>query len=301
MLCNKCNQEIPDDSKFCRFCGARAIQPTEVKLEQNAVCPICRKELSEGVKFCKFCGAPVSLKSEDEAVHKAEMTDIDSQTSEPEESTDESGNDDSTYPNQQEYISPAVRLPSSYIQPIFVHSKQQDNTHPSDSKFKTQDDNIVDTSANHDDESSTTNSKSLIRMKLRKYVNDYKNFQQLSRKDKIVHVIVPLIILVIILGLIPTNSKSEIAKNCAVAQIQKQTYTAGDKSVYDVRIVAEDGEGRYIITGTTKGVFETWWVVLVTLLPDGESYRAVANYHGNGISSEDWIEIYKTNSDYGWS
>lgn len=129
MFCKNCGQEIPDDSKFCRFCGACSVQPTEPKLEQSAVCSNCGKELSEGVRFCKFCGAPVSLKSEDEALHKTEMAEIDPQASEPEESTDESGNDDSTYPNQQENISPAAGLPSSYFQPA-GSSNQRQYTYP---------------------------------------------------------------------------------------------------------------------------------------------------------------------------
>jgi len=49
MFCNQCGKEIPENSKFCNFCGA--------KVGNN--CPQCGTELPEGSKFCHICGTPL--------------------------------------------------------------------------------------------------------------------------------------------------------------------------------------------------------------------------------------------------
>ncbi len=53
MRCNKCNQELPDNAKFCFSCGAKVGDP---------VCMNCGAKVVEGAKFCMMCGA--SLNSE---------------------------------------------------------------------------------------------------------------------------------------------------------------------------------------------------------------------------------------------
>ena len=126
----------------------------------------------------------------------------------------------------------------------------------------------------------------------------HKSFKSLSKGVKILIIAVPIIICLLIFFISigdgdtdqPGFSSSsvnylndeETAMNCAITQIQKQVF-AKDNSVYNVKVVDTDGCGRYIITATTKpAAFETWWVVLVQLNSDNETYKAFANYHGDG-------------------
>lgn len=51
MICKVCQNEIPDDTKFCPECGART---------RNIRCLNCGAELTPEVKFCPGCGRPTS-------------------------------------------------------------------------------------------------------------------------------------------------------------------------------------------------------------------------------------------------
>ena len=108
------------------------------------------------------------------------------------------------------------------------------------------------------------------------------------------------VVFVIFSNIFGGKNNNDLAKEIAVYQIQQQTY-AVDESVYDIKIVDKDGKGRYIVTATTKpGAFETWWAVYVEICDDNDHYRAVANYHGDGITTDEWITTYKTNDNYNW-
>lgn len=112
--------------------------------------------------------------------------------------------------------------------------------------------------------------------------------------------IVPMIMLLIFTSCSNSKKMVDMAECIAVYQIQKQTY-AKDETVYDIKVIDSDGNGRYIVTATTKpGAFETWWAVFVEICDDNDHYRVVANYHGDGITQEQWTETYKTNEKYNW-
>ncbi|VEU80225.1 zinc ribbon domain-containing protein [Haploplasma axanthum] len=51
MRCIKCFKEIPDDSKFCMYCG----EDTSIAKEVN--CNVCGSEIPDGALFCPTCGA----------------------------------------------------------------------------------------------------------------------------------------------------------------------------------------------------------------------------------------------------
>lgn len=56
MKCIHCNEEIPDDSVFCPFCGQKAEKPPVTPVKR---CHICQASLQDGAKFCESCGAAV--------------------------------------------------------------------------------------------------------------------------------------------------------------------------------------------------------------------------------------------------
>lgn len=54
MICADCNQEIPDNSAFCPYCGKDTQSRTQIPL-----CPSCGKYIPQDSEFCPFCGASV--------------------------------------------------------------------------------------------------------------------------------------------------------------------------------------------------------------------------------------------------
>ncbi len=51
MKCTNCNNEIAENTKFCKFCG------TPVKKEEKPlVCPFCNAQVKIGASFCTSCG-----------------------------------------------------------------------------------------------------------------------------------------------------------------------------------------------------------------------------------------------------
>ena len=51
MKCANCNKEIPNDAKFCLYCGA--------KLNAEIICPHCATKLPQESLFCSNCGKQV--------------------------------------------------------------------------------------------------------------------------------------------------------------------------------------------------------------------------------------------------
>ena len=50
LVCDKCGEQIPVGTKFCKKCGDKLI-----------VCPTCKKDNPSETKFCIFCGSPMKL------------------------------------------------------------------------------------------------------------------------------------------------------------------------------------------------------------------------------------------------
>ena len=58
MKCSNCNNEIPENTKFCTFCG------TPVKKEEKSpVCPSCGAQVKAGASFCTSCGNKLEAKA----------------------------------------------------------------------------------------------------------------------------------------------------------------------------------------------------------------------------------------------
>ncbi len=55
--CQHCGKDIPQDAKFCPFCG----EPTAANL---GPCPHCGKPVAADAKFCPHCGRPLTARRE---------------------------------------------------------------------------------------------------------------------------------------------------------------------------------------------------------------------------------------------
>ena len=51
MICQKCNQIIPEASDYCPFCGSKVVSEPHLMY-----CKSCEKIISPDSKFCPFCG-----------------------------------------------------------------------------------------------------------------------------------------------------------------------------------------------------------------------------------------------------
>jgi len=57
IVCPNCNNEVPENSKFCNECGTRI----ELLSENEVICPACGQKTNKG-KYCSECGAPLIVK-----------------------------------------------------------------------------------------------------------------------------------------------------------------------------------------------------------------------------------------------
>lgn len=56
MKCQKCNNEIPDNSEFCPYCG-QSQESKSAEEEKDFVCRYCGTEIEESTAYCPECGA----------------------------------------------------------------------------------------------------------------------------------------------------------------------------------------------------------------------------------------------------
>lgn len=54
MFCTRCGKQIPDDARFCKYCGL-SVAPLTVK-----TCPSCGAEIDNDTVYCSTCGTRVS-------------------------------------------------------------------------------------------------------------------------------------------------------------------------------------------------------------------------------------------------
>lgn len=67
MICSKCGNEIADNAKFCRFCGAKA-EPKKIEKTEKRICASCGAELKNHMKFCVSCGSAVESVKTDKRI-----------------------------------------------------------------------------------------------------------------------------------------------------------------------------------------------------------------------------------------
>lgn len=125
----------------------------------------------------------------------------------------------------------------------------------------------------------------------------------IKNKKRVGALIALVLLITLVCSFSSGSDKEDLVMAAAEYQMQEQTYSAADETVYDLKIEAKDGKGRYIVTGTMLDAkdFETWWVVWVEVYDDNEHYNIEANYHGaSGMTEEQWINKYKTDPAYRW-
>ena len=54
MFCTNCGKEIPNDSKFCEYCGEK-INIEKKNGDIVKYCPFCKKEISIDDEICPYC------------------------------------------------------------------------------------------------------------------------------------------------------------------------------------------------------------------------------------------------------
>ena len=77
MKCNNCNQELPENAKFCFSCGAKV---------GNPFCMNCGAKLVEGARFCMMCGASLTSETERSEIRRLEPDDSEPNSLEPDDS-----------------------------------------------------------------------------------------------------------------------------------------------------------------------------------------------------------------------
>ena len=72
MKCLRCQNEVPENAKFCTKCGLNlsSVQPVKMQAPNIQLCTKCGAQLLPGVRFCTKCGKPVSggMQSSDETM-----------------------------------------------------------------------------------------------------------------------------------------------------------------------------------------------------------------------------------------
>jgi len=57
-VCGRCGQAIPNDSRFCPFCGA---EPEQRSVPQMMYCRFCGSQLKYRGQFCPECGRDIDM------------------------------------------------------------------------------------------------------------------------------------------------------------------------------------------------------------------------------------------------
>lgn len=78
MECRQCNQEIPEQSKFCFHCGAKVVPAEDIIIEKEVivhkVCPNCSAVFGMEYVYCDRCGRLLRLrKIEGKELYKIQM------------------------------------------------------------------------------------------------------------------------------------------------------------------------------------------------------------------------------------
>ena len=62
ILCPECGKTVPEDTKFCPYCGTAMVKPISEAFsvsDTHSVCPKCGEQLEEEALFCTACGTRI--------------------------------------------------------------------------------------------------------------------------------------------------------------------------------------------------------------------------------------------------
>lgn len=98
------------------------------------------------------------------------------------------------------------------------------------------------------------------------------------------------------------DSEENVIKSLAISAIQNQPGVQHDEDVYDVEILEKDGNFNYIVGANTdtKSGIDQWWRVLIKIDTKTGKMQTTVKTTGEHIAKDEWIEKFKTESEYGW-
>ncbi len=278
MVCQKCGKEIDENLKFCNECGEYSVAEEKTEEAAEKAAAVTNDVYSEAKQIVKDVGQgakDLAEKSVESYKNFKAMT------------KDE----------QQEAVAQAKEKAKTVATDVGRGAKDLAEKGIEGYKdFKNM--------SKEEQQATIEQTKEKAKDFAKKEKENYKNFKNLTTKQKVVRIVAPVLIIAVLCSIFGGKSyknDEDKAIQLALEQVDSQIYGGAEVEIRDPVCVDKDGKGRYIVTVTSeRNRFETWWVVLVVLHPDGEHYKAIANYHGGGISADDWIEEYKDNADYGW-
>ncbi|WP_303824679.1 zinc ribbon domain-containing protein [Ruminococcus flavefaciens] len=103
------------------------------------------------------------------------------------------------------------------------------------------------------------------------------------------------------------DTEENVIKTLAVSKIQEYPGVKSDEKVFDVEILANDGNYNYIIGASTEysSGMDKWWRVLIKLDPKTgkmTSYVKTNNYRPDEerVGRDEWVSKFQNDSEYGW-
>ncbi len=151
-------------------------------------------------------------------------------------------------------------------------------------------------------------SKSEATRKIGKFISEYKSFKELNLFNKILHIAVPVLCLVLMLNIFGVGKASEEDYvNCAKIAISDQLKAPSTARYYNGRIIDEDKYGRVLVGLTVEaqnslGGYDKnhWVVIIVDYDKSSEEFIHTTALHYDYTEMEElYVESAKTFANWG--